>query len=241
MPPLLRSIFSWLVGCLLAAVCHSATSTPAGERGEGERLQRQLDLLLAQKHEHASDPAFLVRLADLYLDLGDDESRDEPHRRAAYDEGAKLARQALDLDERNAHAHYLYAANLGSAAQLKGVMASALTIQDIKRHAKRALELNPDHAAALHMMGMMLEELPWVLGGDHDGALTYLRRAVTVDPHYTHARLDLAKVYLKRRDVKAARNELDLLIAQPLPSEASAGDRRHREEAIRLRESLRAS
>jgi Tfp pilus assembly protein PilF len=62
------------------------------------------------------------------------------------------------------------------------------------------------------MMGMMLEELPWVLGGDRAEALRLLQRAVAADPSYEHARLDLAKTYLKRQDTAAARRELERLV-----------------------------
>lgn len=206
----------------------------------GEGLRQQLQALLAQKAEHLSDPAFLVRLADVYLDLGDDVSLGTSDRGAAYDEGARLARLAIELREQNAQAHYLYAANRGSAAQLSGLMASALTLQDIKRHVKRALELNPDHAPALHMMGMMLDELPWLLGGDADGALTYLRRAVVANAGDVHARLDLARAYIKRKDPISARREIEIILLQPLPSDFSTSDQRHREEALQLRDSLRA-
>ncbi len=207
---------------------------------EGD-LPHQLQLLLNQKNEHPSDPEFLVRLADLYLDFGDEDSLPTSKRRDAYEEGAKFARRAMELRERDADAHYLYAANLGSATQLTGMMASVLTIQDLKRHVTRALELNPRHAPALHMMGMMLEELPWFLGGDADGALTYLRRAVASDTKYCHARLDLAKAYIKRKNPNSARRELEAILRQPLPSDASASDRRHKEEALQLRDSLRNS
>jgi Tfp pilus assembly protein PilF len=63
------------------------------------------------------------------------------------------------------------------------------------------------------MMGMMLEELPWILGGDADAALTYLNRAVAADPHYTHSRLDLVKVYIKRQNIKSARYELNMILS----------------------------
>ncbi|HJT22713.1 MAG TPA: tetratricopeptide repeat protein [Nitrospira sp.] len=205
---------------------------------DSDNLQAQLQHLLAQKSERSSDPAYLVRLSDVYLDVGDDVSLDIPTRTAAYEEGAKIADKAIELQERNADAHYLYAANSGSAAQLKGMMASALTIQDLKRHVKRALELNPNHAPALHMMGMMLEELPWILGGDADGALSYLRQAVTADPNYAHARLDLAKAYLKRKDAAAARRELSIILRQPLATPPSETDRRRRQEAVNLLDSL---
>lgn len=213
----------------------------SAEPSTGVEFQQQLQALLAQKHERSSDPAFLLRLADVYMSLGDDDSLDISKRGAAYDEGARVARQAMDLQEQNANAHYLYAANLGKAAQLKGTMASALTVQELKRQVKRALELNPDHAPALHMMGMMLEELPWLLGGDAESALTYLRRAVVVDPRYVHARLDLARAYIKRKDSGAARRELEIIVQLPLPSDASANNRRQRKEARELLNSLPAS
>lgn len=213
----------------------------AAEPSTGAGLQEQLQALLAQRSEHSSDPAFLVRLANFYLHLGDDVSVETSKRKGSYEEGARVAHQALELQEQMADAHYLYAANRGSAAQLTGMMASALTVQELKRHVKRALELNPAHAPALHMMGMMLEELPWFLGGDAEDALAYLRRAVVVDPDYVHARLDLARAYAKRKDLGAAKREIEIILQQPLPSDASAATRRHREEALELQNSLKTS
>ncbi len=201
-------------------------------------LEQRLQALLAEKRQHASDPALLVTLADLYLDLGDAAYNDTAKRQTAYEEGARLAKQALDLQEQNAQAHYLYAANLGSAAQLKGTMASALIVQDLKAHVRRALEIKEDHAPALHMMGMMLEELPWFLGGDADAALTYLKRATVVDPSYVHARLDLAKAYVKRRALDDARRELRILLDTTQSADLSISKRRYRREAADLLSTL---
>ncbi|MDC8448054.1 MAG: hypothetical protein LV473_06835 [Nitrospira sp.] len=229
-----------LLFCLYEAsvsIVEYAIAEPTTEGG----LQHQLQGLLSQKNDHASDPEFLIRLADLYLDLGDDDSLAISKRRDAYEEGARVAHQAIELREPNAQAHYLYAANLGSAAQLKGMMASALTIQDLKHHVTRALELNPHHAPALHMMGMMMDELPWFLGGDANSALTYLRRAVISDPKDCHARLDLAKAYIKRTDQNSALRELETILQLPHQPDASISDRRHREEALQLRASLKNS
>ncbi|HKN88376.1 MAG TPA: tetratricopeptide repeat protein [Nitrospiraceae bacterium] len=212
-----------------------AQAEPSSSSTAETALERELQRFLTDHADTSSDAHALVRLADLYLDLGD-EYQDEAKRRAAYEEGARLAQRAVTIDASNADAHYLYAANLGSATQLKGTMASALTINDLKAHVRRALALKPDHAPALHMMGMMLEELPWFLGGDRAGALAYLQHAVAADPHYTHARLDLAKIYLKRRGTEAARKELTAII-----SAAPSSDHRHlryREEARQLLHSI---
>jgi tetratricopeptide (TPR) repeat protein len=230
-----------IVAVVLVGMGHIVSAETTGDTQSGPSLQAQLKQLLAQKTEHVSDPDFLVRLADVYLDLGDSLVVDQSKRKAAYEAGAKAAREAIELREHNADAHYLYAANLGSSSQLTGLMASALTVQELKQHVDRALALQPNHAAALHMKGMLLEELPWVLGGDADGALTHLRRAVAANPNYLHARLDLAKAYMKRNDTAAARKELDAILSRPLSPEASANERRHRDEAQRLRNTLTGS
>ena len=198
MPSLMRVLlpvvmFAW---CVLAPAYPAVSSS--------QSLEDELRHLIAANAETSLDPAVLVKLANLYLNLGDDISTDVEKRRTTYEVGASISKRALELQDANAEAHYLYAANLGSAAQLKGLMASAVTIQDLKYHVKRALELHKDHAPSLHMMGMMLEELPWVMGGDSRAALGYLQRAVVVNPAYTHARLDLARAYLRRKNEASA-------------------------------------
>lgn len=113
-------------------------------------------------------------------------------------------------------------------------MAAALTVRDLKRHVRRALELQPDHAPALHMMGMMLEELPWIFGGDSTAALQYLQRAVAADPHYAHARFDLAGAYLRAQDRQAARRELRAVIEMEQPRDRYAWISRYLPDAKHL-------
>jgi len=87
-------------------------------------------------------------------------------------------------------------------------------------------------------MGMMFEELPWILGGDAEAALTYLNKAVTADPHYIHARLDLGKAYIKRQNTDAARREFNIILSQAPPRDQSASEQRYRQEARQLLASL---
>ncbi|MGH7233341.1 MAG: tetratricopeptide repeat protein [Nitrospiraceae bacterium] len=199
-----------------------------------QSLPRELRSLQEAGAETSSDPQQLVALARLYLRLGDDLWTDDAQRMAAYQTGARFARRALDRNDANAVAHFLYAANTGSAAQLQGLAASARAVPDLKGHIKRALELQPDHAPSLHMMGRMLEELPWIMGGNAALALDHLRRAVAADPSYAHARLDLAKLYLKRKDPQRARTELETLLSLPHPDDPYAWTRQYRPEAERL-------
>lgn len=212
---------------------------PAPPPDYPQSLEQDLKKLLDAKAQNSSDPRLLIQLAGLYLEMGEELYTEKPQKLAAFNQGAQLAKQAMELDDNNAEAHYLYAASLGSAADQKGLASSLLALDEIKTHAKRALELQKDHVAALHMAGMMLEELPQFMGGNQTVALDYLKRAVTVDPNYSHARLDLAKMYLKRRNPEAARRELQAIINMDRPSDAYAWARRYRPEAERLLASLK--
>jgi len=197
-------------------------------------LELELQSALELGVRDSTDPYLLTKVASLYLDLGDDLYQEKEKRLAAYEEGAQFARRALELQEVSAEAHFLYAANLGSAAQLKGLMASAMVVQTLKRHVHRTLELKSDHAPALHMMGAMLEQLPWFLGGNGKAALESMKRAVGTDPNYAHARLDLAKMYLKRHDSESAKQELRLLVNLEHPCDQYAWTSRYRPEGLKL-------
>ena len=213
-----------MVGMLFAAPCES---------GSPAVLEAEVKALL-NRPSGPPDQALLLRLSELYLDLGD-ELTDDVKRREAYEAGADTAKRALELGEDNAQAHYLYAANLGSAAKVTGLMAGAVTVNEIKRHVRRALELRDRHAPSLHMMGMLLEELPWILGGDRKAALEYLEAAVSADSGYLHARLDLAKAYLKRHDGERAARHLRIIVeAGPRHPEGQA--RRYVDEGRELLE-----
>ncbi|GJL54682.1 MAG: hypothetical protein NPIRA02_18140 [Nitrospirales bacterium] len=210
-----------VVGCVVFACVCAAISPVWAHLKKAEHIQtiqEDIQQLEAVMQARPNEPHVLSQLAGLYLQLGDLSDEGTTQRIAIHEAGARLAKQALTHDESLADAHFLYAANLGSATQLKGRMASALVVDELTFHAKRAVELQPDHAPALHMLGRMLDELPWFLGGDEDAALDYLKKAVLADRHDVHARLDLAKLYVKRKNVAAATKELRKIV-QRHPSE----------------------
>jgi len=197
-------------------------------------LQHRLQKLHQALETSPKTPDLLMQLAETYLDAGDDLFREPTKRIKAYQAGADFAREALDLDETQAQAHFLYAANLGHIAQLKSVLISALLIREIIDHVEQTLELAPHHAPALHMMGMILDGLPWFLGGDADQAVSYLEQAVAADPQYTHARLNLGKLYVKQGRLQSAREQFSLVIGSQSPRGAYAWSQRHHPEASRL-------
>ena len=139
---------------LLGFLAWGANPLPKSPDSPGE-LEKELQDLLATGMAQSENPEVLRRLASLYLDLGYGLYVHQEKKLAAFQEGARLAQKALEQQEASADAHFLYAANLGSATELQGVMYGALTIQELKHHVRRALELDPTYAPAHHMLGRM--------------------------------------------------------------------------------------
>lgn len=197
-------------------------------------LQAHLEELLKANDTLPKTPELFIQLANAYLDVGDELYADSASRIEAYQAGSEFAKKALALDVQQPQAHFLYAANLGHVAQLKGVLVSALLIREIKGHVAQAIQLAPNHAPALHMMGMILDGLPWFLGGDEEEAVMFLERAISVDSNYTHARLNLGKIYLKQGRVDDAREQFSLVTKTQSPRGPHAWAHRHNPEALSL-------
>lgn len=202
--------------------------------GYPQSLESDLQLLLGRLRGGSPSPQLLVQVSSTYFDLADDLLTDEASRRAAYEAGAKAARQAFELDESNADAHFFHAANLGSAERLRGIANAAVVLKDVKHCAMRAIELNPEHAQALQMMGGLLMELPWFLGGDEKKAQTYLERAIAADGNFTNARVLIAKLYKKQGRIDDAKQQLEAVIRASNPHYRFAWERTYKPEAERM-------
>ncbi|MCS6286552.1 MAG: tetratricopeptide repeat protein [Nitrospira sp.] len=202
--------------------------------GYPQSLEPSLQVLLSRLREGDPSPGLLVQVASTYFDLADDLLTDEKRRRTAYEAGAKAAEQAVQLDDSNADAHFFHAANLGSAERLRGIANAAMVVKEIKRCAMRAIELNPRHAQALQLMGGLLMELPWVLGGDEKKAQEYLERAIAADGNFTNARILVAKIYKKQGKVDDAKRQLESVIQADAPRYRYAWERTYKPEAERL-------
>jgi tetratricopeptide (TPR) repeat protein len=176
--------------------------------GYPESLNQDLERLLAANQSRPDEPHLLLQLAEVYLNLGDDWYTGDPERMLAYEQGAGFAKRLWEKEPDMADAHFLYAANLGSLAQIQGMMEGAWLLDDIRKHVEWTLQLNPEHAQALQFLGGLLGELPWILGGDPDEAQEYLEKAIEIDGRFTNARILLAKLLVKKGRFTEARKQL---------------------------------
>ncbi len=204
-------------------------------------LERELQYLLSTGMAQSEDPTVLRRLSSLYLDLGYGLYVDRKQQLAAFQEGARLAKKALEQHESSVDAHFLYAANLGKAVQLEGLVASAFALQTLRNHVNRVLALDQEHAPAHHMLGLMYEELPWLLGGDSEAAGEHLKKAISLDVYYAPARLDLGKWYMKHGRPQYATKEFIRVLSTPPLKKRWIWERIHKPQAQILLQQIRDS
>ncbi len=206
--------------------------------GYPQSIEPELQELLGRLRNEPASSELLVKVASTYFDLADDLLTDKVKRQAAYEEGAKAAKQAFQLDETNADAHFFHAVNLGNAARLQGATKGALVVTELKSCLSRAIEINPKHAQALQMMGGMLLDLPRFLGGSEQKAQEYLERAIAADGNYANARMLVATLYRKQGRIGDARKQLEAVIQAEHPHYRYTWERKYRPEAERILKEL---
>ena len=201
------------IGLFTAATAATMTSSDPSDPTEYQReFEHALQSARTAAQSSSATARDLITLAESYLDAGDDLYSDPKQRHDAYEQGAESALRALALNDRDADAHFLYAANHGNAVRLGNDARALMELPTIKNHVARAIELNPDHARALQFMGGLLAELPWIFGGRADEAERLLKQAIHIDSGYTNARLVLAKLYIRQDRIEEARNQLTALL-----------------------------
>jgi hypothetical protein len=213
----------------------AAAATPSELLEQGDRLTQTDDgfpdaftrALTLYEQAAALDPQNpfpSIRMARACLALGDWLGRD---RLPWYERGEQAAARALDLKEDSAEAHFLLAANRGNIVNLLPFWkVSPTVVADLEKHLQRALELDPRHARALHMMGALLDETPGplrlLLHGRKEQVEGYLTRAVDADANrYTYIRWSLAEFYRDAGRPAQARAQ-----AQAVLATAGTADRR---------------
>jgi hypothetical protein len=243
----------WLAVAAAVIPVGSALAERAGDlTAEADRIVGAPDRSAASLREaiilyeravrlEATNAAIRIKLAEAALELGD-VSADGL---AWYELGQTAAERAVELNEGDAHGHFLLAANRGHVARRRSIFQVGPSIVgDLEQHLRRALTLNPRHARTLHMMGVLLRDTPLIarfyLKGKRSEVERYLVAAVEADPRFPQARLDLAEFYRGTGRAALARPQAQAV----LDMTSSSGDRlwreKYRSEAAALLESLSA-
>ncbi len=149
------------------------------------------------KRDPSNVPALLL-LSREWLTYGYVKARTREDFIRVFENGKNAAGKAIEIDPRNADAHFFYVANLASLGDAKGLFNSLFMLPEVRRELETVLDLDPNHANGLAMTGALYLYLPSILGGDLHISEVYLKRSVSIDPHVSSAGLYLA-ANLKRQ------------------------------------------
>lgn len=223
------------LAALLALSPLAAGAQSAAEHvAMGDRDHAALNASSALAHYEAAlaaEPTMAPALWKASLESADlgEASKDEAQRRALYAKAEGYARRAVAASPEAADAHFALARALGRAALSMGKRDRVKYAGDVRTHALKALELNPGHAGALHVMGMWHAEVMRLsglerffaknlLGGrvfdtaNWNEAVSYMERAVAAEPDRITHRLDLGRIYADVGSRAKAREQLEWVV-----------------------------
>lgn len=181
------------------------------------RIDRARDLLEAAV---ARDPQVetMVMLSYVCFLHGDVRATSTEDKLAAYERGREVGKRAVELAPRNAEAHVWYGINTGRWGLTKGVMRSLFLLPTVREEVDATLALDPRNLRALALSGNVFLEVPGLFGGDRAKAEQQFRKALEIDPHFTVARVDLARVLIAAGRHADARRELEQVVGERTPN-----------------------
>jgi len=201
-------------------------------------LDRARDLLeAALAHDRRLDT--MTVLSYVQFLIGDVRATTAEAKLAAYDRGREIGRRAVELAPKNHDAHLWYAINTARWGETKGVLRSLFLLPTIRQELEILLELDPRSVRAHILAGNVLLEVPGFAGGDRVKAEEHLRKALEIDPRFTNARVDLARVYIADARYADARRELQRVVNETSPSVIADWAMKDAPRARKLLESIK--
>ena len=180
----------------------------------------------------------MVMLSYVHFLYGDVRATTTEDKLEAYDRGREIARRAVELAPRNPEAHVWYGINTGRWGLTKGVMRSLFLLPTVRQEIEAALALDPRNLRALVLSGNVFLEVPGLFGGDREKAEQQFRQALEIDPRFTVARVDLARVLIAAGHYADARRELRRVIDERTPNSVADWTAKDLPRARKLIESI---
>jgi len=184
-------------------------------------------------------PDTLVMLSYVYFLVGDVRAQSSEDKLAAYDKGREVGKRAVELAPKNPEAHVWYGINTGRWGQTKGIMRSLFLLPTVREEIDATLALDPRNLRALALQGNVFFEVPRIAGGDRDKAEASFRKALEIDPHFTNARIDLARVLIASGRNADARAELQKVLDDKTPQNIADWTVKDAPRARQLLESIK--
>ena len=231
----------WLAPLMVARAPELPAQTAAAELAAGIVAADDRDPLSAFGHFEAAlaaDPGSYEanwRAAQALVDIGKQtpDTARSAERDSLYARAERFGRAAVAADSLGADGHYILAAAIGRASLTKSKKERVRRASEIHREALRALEIDPEHDRAYHVLGRWHAEIMRLSGftrffakaflgaaifneASWQGATDNMEKAVSLAPQSVYHRLDLAEIYVDRGRYGEAREQLERIATLPV-------------------------
>jgi len=226
---------------------HVAAGVSAREARDASGALKHFQAALAlDSMDYQANWEAALALIDLGKATPDDVK--SPARDSMYALAEVYARRAVTANPSDAEGHFALANAIGRASLTKSKKERVQRASEIRTEALRAIQLNPRHDGAYHVLGRWNAEIMRLsgaarffaknfLGGDvlnqasWEGAVSNMEKAVELNPRRIYHRLDLAEVYVDRGRYSDARTQLQRVESLPV---ADPLDPTYKQEAAEL-------
>lgn len=130
-----------------------------------KEYEAALSLMKENEGKYNNDPEFLWRMARAYFAIGDQNQDNEEIQKENYYPGFEKAQKCVEIAPDLAGGHQYYAILVGKIGELEGTKQKIKNSYQVKEHALKAIELDPENDSNYHVMGRWhytLSELSWV-------------------------------------------------------------------------------
>lgn len=201
----------------------------ARDRGlEGIELWKQALGVDSQNYEAS------WKLARAHYWLGN--RSEEKDQEKIFEAGKNYAEKAVAINGKGVEGHYWLGVCAGRLAESIGKIKQLTMIGTIKREMETVLELDPNHAGAHHVLGVLYRKAPMrpISVGNKKKALQYEKRAVELDAGSIRYAAGLAEAYLALGDKKKAVEILETTVVMPPHPEYIPESVDDKEQALKL-------
>ena len=202
------------------------------ERGD---LNKALEAINAYKEvlkQKPDDVGAAVRIANGYWWIGKN-STENKDKMTFHDKGVEAGKQAIQINDKEAGAHYWLAVNWAEYGKAKGILKSLFLIKPIQQELNKVKNLDEKYlnGGFYRVNGKVYCEVPGLLGGDRKKCYEYYKKSIEIAPQHLVNHLFLAEAYFEDKDKEKAREEINFILNAPLEPDFMPDDRLYKRQA----------
>ncbi len=178
------------------------------EAESADQFQELEKSLLKMKESNPPLDEWAWRMGRVYYSLGKNSSGEA--REKFFNQCGDKAGEAVSVNSNSGPAYFYKGLCLGKLGETRGLWSSLGVIDPLRENMTKAISLDPgfDHGGPHRALGKLYFELPFILGGDGDLAVSHLEKALNLGPHYGDNYFFLAEAYQAKGKLNKARDTL---------------------------------